>query len=175
MICIFTCEQCGRPARKRRSPANTPKAPRFCSQRCHGLAKRGSGAGPAVTHTFTCAACGTESQAHRSPSAAAPKYCSLRCTGAAQRGEGNPSWTGGRHKDSAGYVLICMPDHPGADVRGYVLEHRLVAERKIGRSLTGDEVVHHINRIKDDNRPENLEVLPNHAEHAKLHQAERVR
>ncbi len=56
-----------------------------------------------------------------------------------------------------------------ADVRGYVYEHRLVASQKLGRSLHPFEQVHHINGVKTDNRPENLEVLFGMAEHALRH------
>ncbi len=48
-------------------------------------------------------------------------------------------------------------------------EHRIVAERVIGRSLAPGEVVHHINGDKRDNRPENIMVFKNQAEHARWH------
>lgn len=82
--------------------------------------------------------------------------------------EENPNWKGGRTISSHGYVLLKRPDHPAADVRGYVYEHRLVAEEKIGRPLKEDEQVHHKNGDKQDNDPDNLEVLTI-AEHRAKH------
>lgn len=62
--------------------------------------------------------------------------------------------------------MVLAPERGRANP--YVPEHVLVAEKSIGRLLSRSEVVHHINGIKDDNRPENLLVLTR-VEHRKLH------
>lgn len=86
-----------------------------------------------------------------------------------QRGANNSYWKGGTIADDAGYVLIKQDGHPRAKKHGgYVREHILVMERIIGRHLDPDEVVHHINGIKNDNRPENL-MLMTRAEHTSYH------
>lgn len=82
-------------------------------------------------------------------------------------GENHNNWKGGRKVDR-GHIRILKPEHPNHDSQGYVYEHRLVMEKYLGRYLTKDEDVHHINGIKDDNRLENLELLT-HAEHTKHH------
>lgn len=86
-----------------------------------------------------------------------------------QCGALNPQWKGGRVVASNGYVLLRMPGHHFADVRGYVYEHRLVAEQKLGRRLRKGEIPHHINGIKTDNRSENIEVTESRFGHAVKH------
>ena len=50
-----------------------------------------------------------------------------------------------------------------------IYEHRQVMEAHLGRDLTSDELVHHRNHDKLDNRLENLEVMPR-GEHQRMHQ-----
>jgi len=83
-------------------------------------------------------------------------------------GAANHKWKGGRMIDPDGYVLVKRRDHPAARKNGYILEHRLVMEEHLGRPLRADEVVHHKNSVKTDNRIENLEVLDSQATHMKV-------
>lgn len=83
-------------------------------------------------------------------------------------GENSGNWKGEKTLASSGYYSIYMPDHPKAGAKKRVYEHRLVMEHHLGRYLTDDEVVHHINGIKTDNRLENLLLLTN-SEHIALH------
>jgi hypothetical protein len=66
------------------------------------------------------------------------------------RGKNNFNWKGGRRKDKDGYILIYIPQHPNCDINGYVREHRLVMEKKMGRYLKKNEISHHKNNIKDE-------------------------
>lgn len=75
-------------------------------------------------------------------------------------GPANHQWKGGRTVTTAGYVLIKAPDHPAADCRGYVYEHRLVAERVLGRLLAPGERVRHRDDDPGNNDPCNLVVVP---------------
>jgi transposase-like protein len=77
-----------------------------------------------------------------------------------QKGQNNSFWKGGKYTDRLnGYVLVYNPDHPFAKKKGYVQEHRLVMEKSLGRYLRKNEIVHHRNKRKTDNRIENLELI----------------
>ena len=84
-------------------------------------------------------------------------------------GDSNPAWNGGKYVSSAGYIYVLSPGHPEATLGGYVLEHRLVMEKSLGRFLTSTEVIHHRNNLKDDNRIENLELFPDNSKHREYH------
>lgn len=75
----------------------------------------------------------------------------------------------GNDKFHKGYKVLYMPSHPHSRDNGYVYEHILVAEKKIGRSLLPEEVVHHIDGDKLNNNPNNLMVFANNVEHMKHH------
>lgn len=87
-------------------------------------------------------------------------------------GDKASNWKGGRIKigtKARPYIKLHWPDHHEADYRGYVMEHRVVMEEKLGRPLERTEKVHHMNNDSTDNRPENLEVYKTQKEHFRRH------
>ena len=64
--------------------------------------------------------------------------------------------------------MVKVPGHPKANASGAVAAHTLNAEKKIGRPLRSNEVVHHKNRNKADNSGSNLRVM-DRSNHSKMH------
>ncbi len=71
------------------------------------------------------------------------------------------------------YIYAVVPEHPKATKIGkYVLFHRIIMENYLKRMLDDDEIVHHLNGNRHDNRLSNLELLRN-ADHVRIHQLQK--
>lgn len=57
-----------------------------------------------------------------------------------------------------GYIWIYVPEHPNADKKGMIAQHRYVMSEHLDRPLHATENVHHKNGQRNDNRVENLEL-----------------
>jgi HNH endonuclease len=95
-----------------------------------------------------------------------------------QKGTNNPNWKGGKSSNN-GYIVVYCPEHHRAR-NSYVFEHILVMENHLGRKLnfygighSDNEVVHHINGDRTDNKIENLSVM-RHVDHMAEHSKERL-
>ena len=100
------------------------------------------------------------------------KYLCVSCAGKKRTGVNNPLWKGGRKRTIKGYIQVLLqPDdffYSMANPNGYVMEHRLVVAKALGRCLHSWEIVHHLGtkypkgsiENRQDNRyPENLQLV----------------
>jgi len=61
-----------------------------------------------------------------------------------------------------GYKMMWNPEHHRSNSKGYVMNAILVIEEKIGRKIEENEVVHHKNEDRSDDRLENLQLMTDH-------------
>ena len=91
-----------------------------------------------------------------------------------KNGSNHPNWKGGRKLHTSGYWMIRKPDHPRAKGNnGYVFEHILVMEQHLGRYITTDEVVHHIDENRQNNDLSNLRLLDAQSKHMTHHMTDK--
>ncbi|MFA5381818.1 MAG: HNH endonuclease [Candidatus Micrarchaeia archaeon] len=96
--------------------------------------------------------------------------CPIRfINGHNSKGKGNPSWNGGRHIDTFGYVRVYCSDHPKKH-RSSMNEARLIAERVLGKYLPDKAIIHHNDGNKINNSHCNLVICESVSYHMLIHQ-----
>lgn len=121
-----------------------------------------------MKHSYREAVCEVCRASFRTRSDSRARFCSPTCVAKGRRrliGPDHPLWKGGS-LTKAGYVQVYVDGRRR-------LEHQVVAERKLGRPLRRGEIVHHINGVKADNDPANLEVLTT-GRHVSQHSRQRA-
>ena len=80
------------------------------------------------------------------------KFCSHKCSSLWHSKENHPAWNGGRSITKEGYIYRWSGEDRSK------IEHRVIFEQYLGRPLEKDEIIHHKNGDRSDNRLENLEL-----------------
>lgn len=88
---------------------------------------------------------------------------------------GEHRWNNGKIISSHGYAKVRVGrGHPLADPNGYAYEHLIIWVASGNERPNKDELIHHINGNKTDNRIENLELMKRSI-HNKHHNKEKGR
>ncbi len=151
VLVTVACVVCGKKIQRRKD--RMPKEP-VCGYKCNGVNR------------------GRDWAKHGHKGRAAWSPATTEAYRKKIKGAGNPCWRGGvtlkRAKGNyKGVRYVRAPEwaQPMARKDGYMMEHRLVMARQVGRLLTRTEVVHHLDHDPANNRPENLELWPTNQAH----------
>lgn len=120
----------------------------------------------------SCTHCGKEFLCRKVVARREPKnrFCSTACKSSFVKNSHKGNKYAKVRPNGGHHVLVLQHDHHRANKRsGQVYEHILVAEEMLGRKLSKENVVHHINCVKSDNSPSNLVVCENQREHFLIH------
>jgi len=79
------------------------------------------------------------------------------------------NFKGGKRFNNGGYVEILDKNNSSSNKQGYILEHRLIMEKSLGRKLSSTEIVHHIDGNKKNNNIDNLMLCKDRKEHNRIH------
>ena len=172
------CEHCGLEFDHER---RNDRRRRYCSRACSGAAKKA-----ARRVAVECSICGVRilrclNQYERSERHYCSKPCQVEGWSRWHTGKNHPRYIGRRREN--GYITVRLEEFSGRALElaesmvcskagqhaRYVFEHRIVMAIQVDRPLVSEELVHHINGVKDDNRPENLELTQTNGGHIKLH------
>jgi len=109
----------------------------------------------------TCESCGKARWIDIEPHKPRSHFCHS-CTTKRER---SYNWKGGRSATGTGYYYVLPDVEDGGffdqmmNHKGYILEHRYVVAKHLGRCLHPWEIIHHKNHIRGDNRIENLQLV----------------
>lgn len=149
---IVTCSQCGKIFENQRS-----RHSKYCSIGCGLTARNLTDANPSFHRDIT---------GSKNPMFGKPGHSGKDNYMFGKTREKSPAWKGGHKHRKDGYNLVAAPiGHPYAIDGIYILEHRYVMEKHLGRYLDPSEVVHHKDGNPRNNNIDNLELFANQSNH----------
>lgn len=161
---LLKCDTCGVEIKKKPSDI---KKHNFCSRKCYYQHRARN------QINASCEKCGKP--LCKPPSKATKRnFCSRKCHMETLNAELNPYRMTSEVREKLRLSRLGSGKGEGYSKTYGTHTHRIVAEKKLGRKLLKGEVVHHIDKNKRNNKPENLMIFKSQKEHAAWHAREKV-